>query len=307
MRHQDTRIYSESMRLIEIAKDVPATAPPCASSDDALPGLTFDHPENPTRGSRAQRQAHFTELGKGKPHPLVRLLAWKQVFFEPHMTEESLGRYLETVAPNTIEFVAHNIFHVTLRVGCEWFDFHWNDENDPRNVRTITKLNLFELGSAVESVKSIIRYYGRRGERDLGIGVCISANADQIDRFGSALKARTMPVPYDPDAQNGGETCFSLLTGIMEESVPELGIRRTNDSGALFDLLMKKHPQAGLITIYSNSDYSHLRAPWHRLASLAAGAPRTEKMLRIWEKEFAMPVPGQPYVRTFYQDPTAEE
>ena len=202
------------------------------------------NPADPNQFTVKQRQDYFSALGKGPPHTKLELATrGERVFFEPRMNEASMGEYLKTVVPTSIELVGHNLYHTTARIGSQWFDFHWNGPNDSRIVRTVKSLAMDDIKDALVNVKSLTKFYGRRGNKDLALGFCIPATPEQIEKITDAFESRSVPVPFNVNGQDGGESCLSLLTGMIEDSASELGISRTNDSKKLFEGLWGITPE----------------------------------------------------------------
>lgn len=246
-----------------------------------------------SRADRKYWQNEFSRLGKGHPSLLIKYYFPNRLFFEPTFDVDSLGHFLQHHARNSVEVVFHNLFHVTARLGDRWVDFHFAARNEPTNVCTETKLNLDKPKRAVVKVRNLMSHYGRRNGKAFSFGVCMPLAAERIKMLHNELQKMKEPVPFAMGG-DGGETCLTLLTNLISKA-PELGVSRTADHSVLFQKMLRRNPMARLITLYSCTNYSHLRQPWRRMAKLALGPPRGARLLKMWAREFDIPIPDQLY------------
>ena len=246
-----------------------------------------------SRGERKNWQTEFSRLGKGPPSQLVKYYFRNRLFFEPTFDVDSLGCFLRRYTRNSVEVVFHNLYHVTARIGDRWVDFHWGAWREPTIVCTETRMNLKKPKRSVVKVRNLMSHYGLRNGKDFSFGICLPLATDRIKLLHEELDKSKEPVLFGMGGK-GGETCLTLLTDLISKA-PELGISRTADHALLFQKMLRRNPLGRLITVYSNSNYSHLRHPLRRFAKLALGPPSPARLLKLWAREFDITIPGQFY------------
>ena len=246
-----------------------------------------------SRGERRNWQKEFSTLGKGSPSQIVKFYFRHRLFFEPKFEVDSLGYFLRRHARNSVEIVFHNLYHITARIGDRWVDFHWGAWREPTIVCTDTRLNLEKPKRAVVKVRNLMSHYGRRYGKDFSFGICMPLAAERIQFLHDELERMKEPVAFGMGGKDG-ETCLTLLTDLISKA-PELGVSRTADHALLFQKMLRRNPLARLITVYSNSSYSHLQHPLRRMGKMALGPPSPAQLLKLWVREFAIPIPDQLY------------
>ena len=246
------------------------------------------------RKERRRQQAFFNKLGKGYPALGLRCYFPNHLFFEPRFTRDSMGEYLRHFSADSMEIVFHNLFHVTARIENYWYDFHWETTGVPNIICTTTRLNLDKIDSAVAKVRNINSYYGQRKGKDISIGLYVDLSKQQSTKLRQTFDEYEFPVKFDAEGRRGGETCLTLLSRLLQQATPELGVTRSRCSQRLFQAL-RSNSHCRQVNVYSNAKYSHIKWPLLRLARLALGPPKLPHLLKLWQRSFSTQVPNNSY------------